>query len=86
MEPLAAAVEVRAAEPEPEAAEVMDSHAESLAADQEQPSADVRFTDAVPPLAGRLKREASKLYVQAVVNNQRGDSAEPLVFRAATCQ
>jgi hypothetical protein len=86
MEPLAAAEKVSVAEPEPEEAEVMDSHAESLAADQEQPTADVRFTDAMPPLAGRLKPEASKPYVQAVVNNQRGDIAEPLVFRAATCQ
>ena len=86
LEPLAVAERLMAAEPEPEVAEVMDSHAESLEADQEQPACAVRLTDAVPPLAGRFKLAASKRYVQAVVNDQREDVAEPLVFRAATCQ
>ena len=51
-EPLAAADTVRVAEPEPEVAEVMDSHAESLAADQEQPAGAAMLTEAVAAEAG----------------------------------
>jgi hypothetical protein len=51
-EVLDSAEEVRVAEPKPEVAEVMDSHAESLAADQEQPAGAAMLTEAVAAEAG----------------------------------
>ena len=86
MEPLAPTARLIVADPEPDAADVMESHAESLEANQEQPAEDDRFTDAVPPPVGRLKREVSKLYVQAVVKEESEDGAEPLAFCETTRQ
>jgi len=40
------------ADPEPDAADVMESQAESLDADHGHPTGAVRFTDEVPPLPG----------------------------------
>ena len=47
------------AEPEPEGAEVMESHAESLETDQGQPVGAVRFTEAVPPPATNASDEGA---------------------------
>jgi hypothetical protein len=51
-EVLAAVEQVRLAEPERAVAEVMDSHVESLAADQEQPAGAAMLTEAVAAEAG----------------------------------
>jgi hypothetical protein len=51
-EVLVAAEQVRVAEPEPDVADVMDSHAESVAAFQLQPVGAVMLTEAVAAEAG----------------------------------